>query len=226
MSERVDIQVDLFGVEAVNAGFQSMQQHSQSMSREMRRTASDIAILGASVMGISRLAESFGLLSKQQSAALQTMGSIVAVSSTLYRLNEILARTNLAAAAATVTKTAATIGSTLADWGAVIALKAKAIALAIVNSLSPVGWGILAGAAVAATAGLAMANQIPTAHTGDTRVMQSGIVSVLKDEHILTSNQYSNLTDRSAKTNNVTINVYGGSAENVLEALRRTGIKS
>jgi len=225
VSERVDIEAELHGVEAVNAGFQSMQQHSQSMSREMRRTASDIAILGASVMGISRLAESFGLLNKQQSAALQTMGSIVAVSSTLYRLNEILARTNLAAAAATVTKTAATIGSTLADWGAVIALKAKAIALAIVNSLSPVGWGILAGAAVAATAGLAMANQIPTAHTGDTRVMQSGIVSVLKDEHILTSNQYSNLTE-SAKTNNVTINVYGGSTENVLEALRRTGIKS
>lgn len=217
MSERVDIQVDLFGVEAVNAGFQSMQQHSQSMSREMRRTASDIAILGASVMGISRLAESFGLLNKQQSAALQTMGSLVAVGSTLYRLNEVLTRTNLAAAAATATKTAATIGSTLADWGAVIALKAKAIALAITNSLSPVGWGILAGAAVAAAAGLAMANQIPSRHTGGP-ILSSGLYNLQAGEHVLTSSQTQNM-------GGVTINVYGGSKENVLEALRRVGIK-
>jgi len=233
MSERIEISAELVGVDAVNAGFASMSLASQSMATKMRQVdlfgntvnknlketganlkslSRDVMIFGTATLGISRLGEAFGFLNDEQAKALSLFGSVISVGASVVRVIDLM--------------TSATWAATTASWAHTIALKAKAIALAIVNSLSPVGWGILAGAAVAATAGLAMANQIPTAHTGDTRVMQSGIVSVLKDEHILTSNQYSNLTDRSAKTNNVTINVYGGSAENVLEALRRTGIKS
>jgi len=224
MSERVDIDAELHGVEAVNAGFASMSLASQNMATKMRQVdlfgntvnknlketganlkslSRDVMIFGTATLGISRLGEAFGFLNDEQAKALSLFGSVISVGASVARVMDMM--------------TSATWAATIASWAHTLALKAKAIALTIVNSLSPVGWGILAGAAVTAAAGLAMANQIPSRHSGGS-ILQSGLYNLQAGEHVLTSNQYQNM-------GGVTINVYGGSTENVLEALRRVGIK-
>jgi len=54
-----------------------------------------------------------------------------------------------------------------AIWATVVAEKARAVAHAIANALSgPVGWAILAGAAVAAAVGIGIAMAIPSKQAG------------------------------------------------------------
>jgi len=224
VSERVDIEAELHGVEEVNAGFNSMSLTSQNMATKMRQVdlfgntvnknlketganlkslSRDIMIFGTATLGISRLGEAFGFLNDEQAKALSLFGSVISVGASVARVMDMM--------------TSATWAATIASWAHTLALKAKAIALTIVNSLSPVGWGILAGAAVVAASGMSMANQIPSRHTGG-RILSSGLYNLQAGEHVLTSSQTQNM-------GGVTINVYGGSTENVLEALRRVGIK-
>jgi len=224
LSERVDLDVELHGVESVNAGFASMSLASQSMATKMRQVdlfgntvnknlketganlkslSRDVMIFGTATLGISRLGEAFGFLNDEQAKALSLFGSVISVGASVARVMDMM--------------TSATWAATIASWAHTLALKAKAIALTIVNSLSPVGWGILAGAAVVAASGMSMANQIPSRHTGGP-ILSSGLYNLQAGEHVLTSSQTQNM-------GGVTINVYGGSTENVLEALRRVGIK-
>jgi len=63
--------------------------------------------------------------------------------------------------ALTILKTT-TILATTAEWGHIIALKAKAIALAVMHALTgPAGWVVLAAAAAFAAAGIGLAAKIP-----------------------------------------------------------------
>jgi len=188
-------QVDLFG-NTVNKNLKETGANLKSLSR-------DIMIFGTATMGISRLGEAFGFLNDEQAKALSLFGSVISVGASVARVMDVM--------------TSAAWAATTASWAHTIALKAKAIALAIVNSLSPVGWGILAGAAVVAASGMSMANQIPSRHTGG-RIYEDGLYN-LKAGEVYTENQW------NQHMGGVTINVYGGSAENVLEALRRVGIK-
>jgi len=70
-------------------------------------------------------------------------------------------------AAGAVAHAAAEGGRQVAIWATVVAEKARAIAHAIANALSgPWGWAILAGAAVAAGTGIALAASIPSKQYG------------------------------------------------------------
>jgi hypothetical protein len=240
MSERIDITAELHGTEQVNAGFQSMAstaessfkrlrttqldlfgqplKDTQQMSMNMRELSRDVTIFGTAASSLATTASAFGVLNAEQTKVIHGMASFLTLGGYIIRIMDLMTAKEGALAAAQVTRTATTVASTLADWAATAAAYAKAVALAIVNSLSPVGWGILAGAAVAAASGLALANQIPQRHSGGP-VYQSGPHNLLAGEYVLSREQVNNVRNMGG----VTINVYGGSTENVLSALRRCG---
>jgi hypothetical protein len=101
-------------------------------------------------------------------------------------------------------------------WTVVHAENARAIAHAIANALSgPVGWALLAGAAVAAGVGLAMATQIPKMHSGGI-VPYSGIYELKAGEEV-----------RERPGGTLVFNVYGnasaGQADEIVQRLRSAG---
>jgi hypothetical protein len=97
-----------------------------------------------------------GALKAQEATEWTLTGAIAAKTKMMY-----------ASIAAHIAHTAHTVADTLAQWAHTIALQAKAIALSIVNALmGPWGWAILAGATVAATAGMALASRIPSRQFG------------------------------------------------------------
>lgn len=207
MSEKVTIEAELVGTEQVNAGFASMQQSSRNMSRNMRQLSTDITIFGTATSGVANLAEAFGVLNDEQAKAVYLLGSIMTVGSSVIRVMNMM--------------TSATVANTAAQISAAIATKARAAALAVMHALSgPYGWAILAGAAATATGGLALVNQIPERHTGGP-VLESGPHNLLAGEYVLSREQVNNVSNMGG----VTINVYEGSTANVMDALRRAGIK-
>ena len=230
MSERVAIEAEIVGVEQVNAGFASMQKSSQEMSRDMRQASRDIMVFGTAAMGITRVAESFGLLSDEQAKALSGMAAILTVTGSLIRATEVLTRANLAAAASFATKTAAAIADTAASLAHALAESARGIATAVANAVTnPLFLPVMLAAA--ATASAVVSSLMPTAHTGLKQSVTGGLVNVLPNELILKPAQLRSITENSVYTsstqtrNNVTINVYGGSQEKVMDALRRVGVR-
>ena len=97
-----------------------------------------------------------GVLKAQEAAEWTLTGAIVAKTSAL-----------ATSIATHISHAAVVAASTLAEWAHTAALYAKAVALSIVNALlGPWGWAILAGAAAAATAGIALASRIPSRQFG------------------------------------------------------------
>jgi hypothetical protein len=97
-----------------------------------------------------------GALKAQEAAEWTLTGAIAAKTSAL-----------VASIGAHVSHAASVAASTLASWAHTAALAAEAIGLAVVNALlGPWGWVILAGAAVAAATGMALASRIPSRQFG------------------------------------------------------------
>ena len=237
MSERIDITAELHGTEAVNSGFASMAAASQQMAARMRQVdlwgrpindnlketsmnlkevSRDIAIFGTAAMGVANLGKAFGLLNEEQAKAFQLLGSIMTVGGSVIRVMDAL--------------TAATWMNTTAQIANAVAAKARAVAIAIANAVAnPLFLPIMLAAA--ATAAASISAMTSTAHTGLKQSVTGGLVSVLPDELILKPAQLQSITENSFRTssmqtsNNVTVNVYGGNAEQLMGALRRVGIK-
>ncbi len=134
--------------------------------------------------------------------------------------------------ALTILKTT-TILTTVAEWGHIIALKAKAVALAVVHALTgPVGWIILAAAAAAAAAGIALAARIPTKKTGGL-VYETGPYLLHAGEYVIPPENVMKIltgAKHEGATHNVTINILNpvfrnrGDMEFLVDRLKRMGM--
>jgi len=237
LSERVEIDAELVGTEQVNAGFASMAAASQDMAAKMRQVdlwgkpinntlketsmnlkevSRDIAIFGTAAMGVANLGKAFGFLNEEQAKAFQLMGSIMTVGGSVIRVMDALTSATWMNTAAQITNTVAT--------------NARAVATAIANAVAnPLFLPVMLAAATTAAATISAIT--PTAHTGLKQSVTGGLVNVLPDELILKPAQLQSITENSFRTsstqtsNNVTINVYGGNAEQLMGALRKVGIK-
>jgi hypothetical protein len=123
-----------------------------------------------------------GVLKAQEAAEWTLTGAIIAKTSAL------------ATSIATHISHAATVAAgTLAEWAHTAALYAKAVALSIVNALlGPWGWAILAGATVAAAAGMALASRIPSKQFGGL-VTQEGSYYLHAGEYVVPKTNVTNI---------------------------------
>lgn len=221
MSQKVTVEADLVGEEKVTSGFKRMGDSAEQTGEQIGRMSTHLTALGGATVGVAELGELMGNLDEQTAMTIRSMGALLMISSALADGLEVLSKVNMAVAASFAKKTAAAIADTAVTWAHVIAEKAHATALAVKNALlGPTGWAIIAGAAVAAGAALALTTQIPERHTGGP-VLESGPHNLLAGEWVLSQEQVQNISNMGG----VTINVYDGTVSNVLNALRRAGIK-
>lgn len=218
--QKVDITAELHGQQQVSNGFRQMANDSEEMSKTMRQAASDVAILGAGLMGFANISKEFGILNEQQAKTVQIMGSVLAVTGTLIQATEVLNRANLAAASSFAAKTAATLTDTAASIAHAIAEKGRAVALAVVHALSgPTGWAIIAGATVAAASALALTNKIPELKEGGIVTQPTlALIGESGPEAVIPLNNTYN-------QGTIVFNIYGGTTEQVMAGLRRSGFK-
>jgi len=191
MVKDIVIRATLEGEGEVSAGFRRMGESSRSLSTELRTYGRELASIGASAVGIARVGEQFGLLSKQQAEVMREMGGLVALGGTVARTLGILAKESRALelvekARGVATAFANTMASGISSiaggiksafsaiasssFGVALADKTRAVASAVAHAFSgPWGWAILAGAAAAAASAIA-------AISGMVKLQQGGIV--------------------------------------------------
>lgn len=75
--------------------------HAESMSAGFREVARDLTTLGTGAMAVGRLAEQFGILSKEQANAISTMGSVITAGAAVVRAIDILRHSEIIATAVT-----------------------------------------------------------------------------------------------------------------------------
>jgi len=122
-----------------------------------------------------------GVLKAQEAAEWTLTGAIIAKTSAL-----------ATSIATHISHAAVVAAGTLAEWAHTAALYAKAVALTVVNALTPWGWAILAGAAVAAAAGMALASRIPSRQFGGL-VTQEGPYYLHAGEYVVPKTNVTNI---------------------------------
>jgi hypothetical protein len=210
MSE-VTLRARLEGVDEVTDGFERMGNAAGNMgnkvassSRQMETNYRSLMMTTAGLIGNSvQLGDIMDRMAKGQ---MDVGRGALMLSMNFLQLASQLSRLATAEAIATA-----------ASWAHTIAKKAEAIALGIVNALTPWGWAILAGAAVAAAGAIALAERIPSKQYGGI-VERTGPYLLHAGEFVIPKGG-----------NSIAINIYGADSpratgDAVIDALRRSGV--
>lgn len=253
----ITITANLEGVEQVSIGFERMGDSASSMgrkvadsSKQMDMSYRGLMVTSAGLIGNSvQLGDVMDRMAKGQMdvgrGAVVLSMNFLQLGSQLYALNLKygeaigLKLSHIALSAKEVAADMAVVASktahTAASWALTAAEHARAIAHAVANALAgPVGWAILAGAAAAATMGLALAARIPSRHIGGD-IRESGVYNLLAGEHVLSREQaavYRTALSQSFNNNPVrqtTIHIHGltvvaDSPRDFVDKMRRLGV--
>jgi hypothetical protein len=149
LPEAIEVTFETEGVDEVNSSFaevaansrrmsESVKADSESMGKSFRSVATDLTILTTANNSVLRLAETFGLLTKEQAEAMRTANAMIGATAGVLKIVQLT--------------TAALYSETIAHYANAIAKWAEAHATAVLATLSGVGIGLVAAAIVAGAA--------------------------------------------------------------------------
>lgn len=184
----ITIGANIEGVEDVQAGFQEIGDSADEMGNKIEESSTRAS------MGYSTLMRSQATVLTQSMSMAHVLGQVAAghlsvasglvmllphmlrMSAAIVRIvekhgEEIIAQAAVLAgdirgAAAKMASAIATGAQEAATWLLTAATKAYAIAQAIADALTPLGWAVLAGAVAAAAIGVTLAMTIPSKQAG------------------------------------------------------------
>ncbi len=175
MSHQATIQINVIGAEQATNAFKNIGDASTQMGQKISQSSQQASLSQKQLMLTSASLISNGIqlgdiMDRMVNGQLDVGKGTMLLVANLLQLAAQMSIINTAYGVnigLQVSKIAGSIREAAATWIATAADKAHAIALAIKNALSgPVGWAILAGAAVAAAVGIGLASQIPKAASG------------------------------------------------------------